>query len=193
MWMHDGPNEVDFIMVPGWKGSGPEHWQSHWQQLLPGAKRLSVQSWDKPDPDDWIRSLDGMIRRARRPVVLIAHSLGCVTIAHWVECHGREAALRVAGALLVAPADVERPGAPDELRPFAPLPRTPLPFPALILGSETDPTASSRRVWQFGDWWGAETHILGDVGHINTESGHRQWPEGMRWLARLPLAAGVNA
>jgi hypothetical protein len=48
---------------------------------------------------------------AGRPVVLVAHSLGCLAVAWWAEyerlANGLRADLPVIGALLVAPPDVE--------------------------------------------------------------------------------------
>ena len=33
--------DVRYLIVPGWQGSSAEHWQSHWQQVLPPAHGLS--------------------------------------------------------------------------------------------------------------------------------------------------------
>ena len=55
-----------------------------------------------------MRRLEEAIARAPGPVILIGHSLGCVTIAHWATQASPALLERVRGALLVAPADVER-------------------------------------------------------------------------------------
>ena len=72
------------LIVPGWGGSGPDHWQTHWERELPDASRLEVADWYAPRQDDWLRALDDAIRRAPAPPIVIAHSLGCIAVAHWV-------------------------------------------------------------------------------------------------------------
>lgn len=47
-----------FVMVPGIGGSGPEHWQSHWESLYPNTLRIEPNSWDEPDLADWFAALD---------------------------------------------------------------------------------------------------------------------------------------
>ncbi|HAW22112.1 MAG TPA: alpha/beta hydrolase, partial [Pseudomonas sp.] len=92
---------------------------------------------------------------------------------------------RVRGALLVAPADVERPGCPEPLRNFASLPLAPLPFPSVLVGSDNDPAASADRARAMGKVWGSEVSVLNGVGHINVASGHHRWEEGLVFLDRL--------
>lgn len=99
---------VRYVLVPGWYGSEDAHWQSHWQRALPNASRVEQQDWITPLRADWIAELDAEIRRQPGPVVLIAHSLGCVTVALWAAQAERRVRDQVRGALLVAPADVER-------------------------------------------------------------------------------------
>jgi hypothetical protein len=33
--------------------------------------------------------------------------------------------------------------------------------------------------------WGAQFHDIGPRGHINSESGLEEWPQGRRWIAEL--------
>ncbi|WP_299311849.1 alpha/beta fold hydrolase, partial [uncultured Halomonas sp.] len=116
------------LIVPGWNGSEDDHWQSHWQSRLPHTSRIQVASWSDPELDDWVTALDRAIRHIETPILLVAHSLGCITVAHWAaqaqDDHG------IAGALLVAPADVERGSVRRELSGFAPIPLQRLPFPS---------------------------------------------------------------
>src|SRR5699024_6273616 len=37
----------------------------------------------------------------------------------------------------------------------------------------------------FAKWWGSDVEILPQAGHINSDSGHNQWVEGLGFLARL--------
>lgn len=105
------------LIVPGWRGSGNDHWQTHWQHRLPSTSRTHVASWHDPALDDWIRALDRAVSGIDIPILLVAHSLGCITVAHWAALTG--CSRRIAGALLVAPADVERGSVRRELADFA--------------------------------------------------------------------------
>ncbi|OHX10982.1 alpha/beta hydrolase [Chromobacterium amazonense] len=175
----------DLIIQPGWRNSGAEHWQSHWQRHL-GARRVDNADWERPLLEDWLDGLDAALARCRKPPLVIAHSLGCVTVAHYAARHPN----RIAGALLVAPADVERAFAPAELMNFAPVPRQPLPFPAQIVASSNDPFCKSARAARMAGYWQAPITWLQHAGHINIDSGHRQWEEGWPLLLRLATRAG---
>ena len=181
-----------YLILPGWQGSGPEHWQTHWQRLLPDARRVEQDDWQRPDPQRWVDALDQAIASSPLPVVLIAHSLGCVTVARWAASAPVARRQRVLAALLVAPADVERPGCPAELVGFAPLPRQPLPFPSRVVTSDNDHAISLARAEALAQAWGSELDIMPGAGHINTRSGHRQWEEGLLQLAKLGSAQGLR-
>jgi len=174
-----------YLIVPGWQGSPAEHWQSHWQRLLPNSARVEQDDWLSPQRDAWVRRLEETVARSSGPLILIGHSLGCVTIAHWAAQAAPALLARVGGALLVAPADVERAECPQPLRNFAPLPRQALPFPSVLVGSDNDPAASASRALALAADWGAEATVLSGVGHINVKSGHRRWEQGFAWLYRL--------
>ncbi len=176
---------IRYLIVPGWKGSPAAHWQSHWQHSLPGSARVEQADWLNPRRDRWIAELDRTVAMSAQPTILIAHSLGCITIAHWAAQASMDTLQRVRGALLVAPADVQRDGCPEALRDFAPIPRQALPFPSLLIGSDNDAAATAARAIELGQEWGSETVILKGVGHINTQSGHTRWTSGFAYLYRL--------
>lgn len=180
-------NESDlrYLIVPGWQGSPAEHWQSHWQQVLPNCLRVEQSDWILPERQAWVAQLERQIVADRRPVVLIAHSLGCVTVAHWVAQASTVLLERVHGALLVAPADVERNDCPEPLRNFAPMPSLRLPFPSVLIGSSNDHAATAQRALKFAQVWGSEAVILPNAGHINVQSGHHLWEQGFSWLYQL--------
>lgn len=184
--------DVRYLIVPGWQGSPAEHWQSHWQQVLPECARVEQDDWLLPQRQAWIAQLERQIAADRRPVVLIAHSLGCVTVAHWAAQAAPALLARVRGALLVAPADVERVDCPAALRNFAPLPSAALPFPSVLVGSSNDHAATASRVLEFAQNWGSDSVILPDVGHINVQSGHHRWEQGFAWLYQLQARSDEN-
>ena len=92
------------FIVPGLGNSGPDHWQTHFERQHPAFTRIQQQEWEAPTRADWVAALDQALAGENLArVVLVAHSLGCATIAHWAAQYGR----RIRGALLVAPSDVE--------------------------------------------------------------------------------------
>ncbi|UUY09299.1 alpha/beta hydrolase [Pseudomonas sp. J452] len=176
---------IRYLILPGWQGSPDNHWQSHWLRSLPNASRVEQADWDQPDPASWVAALERAISAANSPVILIAHSLGCITVARWAAQAPLASLRQVRGALLVAPADVERPGCPPALQGFAPIPRDLLPFPSQLVGSDNDPAASAARALQLARDWGAQAAVLTGVGHINVKSGHQRWEQGFAYLYRL--------
>lgn len=172
--------DCDILVVPGYTNSGPDHWQSRWQERLSTARRVTQESWDHPEPEAWRDAVIAAVQAATRPVVLVGHSLGVISC---VQAAPYLAAGRVAGAFLVALPDVERPDTPAVLRTFAPIPRAPLPFPSVLVTSRTDPYTAYDRAGEFAAAWGAELVDAGESGHLNAESGHGPWPEGLMRFA----------
>ena len=101
------------VIVPGWRDSGPGHWQSLWSDAVSGAVRVQQDNWVSPSRSAWVERLAQTIAAQDAPVVLAAHSLGCIAVTHLPE----EATERIQAALLVAPADPEKRG---PLADFAP-------------------------------------------------------------------------
>ena len=121
-------------MLPGYDNSGPGHWQSLWESAHPEYRRVQQRSWTEPVCAEWVAALDEAIVAAKGPVVLVGHSLGCLTIAH----HARQHVRPVRGALLVAPPNVDDPAFPPLSTGFRPIPRAPLPFPSIVVASNDD-------------------------------------------------------
>lgn len=175
------------LLIPGWHGSGPDHWQQHWWRSLPNSALLHQQDWENPDLQDWVEQLEAAIAALgqRQELLLVAHSLGCITVAHWAAQSSQRHLARIAGALLVAPADVERERVPAALARFAPIPDQTLPFPSILVGSENDTAASLPRAATLARVWGSDFINAGRVGHINVGSGHHRWNEGKALLRAL--------
>ena len=177
------------LTVPGLGGSGPSHWQTLWEQSRPDTTRVELGMWDSPHRNAWVTKLDQAIRGAQAPVVLAAHSLGCLAVAWWAELAGQPFGWPVAGALLVAPADVDRDGAPDALSTFRPTPAKPLPFPSILVSSSDDPWVSTQRSRELANAWGSFHVDAGPQGHLNAASGIGWWEEGQALLDRVLDAA----
>lgn len=177
------------LTVPGLGGSGPAHWQSVWEQSRGDTAQIDLGMWDSPRRNAWVTKLDQAIRAAQAPVILAAHSLGCLSVAWWAELAGQPWGWPVAGALLVAPPDVDRADACGEIRGFAPSPRTQLPFPSILVASEDDPYATPQRSFDMARDWGSHFVNIGEHGHINAASDLGHWHEGQALLDRLIGAA----
>jgi len=169
---------VSIVIIPGWRDSPPGHWQSLWADQLPGAVRVQQDDWVAPSRKAWVASITQTILAQQRPVVIAAHSLGCIATAHLPP----EAMARIAAALLVAPADPERRGV---LNDFAPVPYRPLRFKSIVVASNTDPYCPVRTAGAYARAWGSEFVRLQDAGHINLEAGFGPWPLGLALLQSL--------
>ncbi|WP_066271829.1 RBBP9/YdeN family alpha/beta hydrolase [Hydrogenophaga palleronii] len=166
------------IIIPGWRNSGPGHWQTLWSDALPSVLRVEQDDWVAPLRKSWVARLSETIARAPGPVIVVAHSLGCITATHLPP----EVAQRIQGALLVAPADPERRGV---LADFAPVPHQRLPYRSILVASGNDPYCPVRTAGAYARAWGSEFVRLNDAGHINVESGHGNWPLGLALLQSL--------
>lgn len=178
--MHGAASTI--LLLPGWQNSGPGHWQSLWENQY-GDLRVAQHDWLRPLRGDWSARLEEAVLAAPGPVLLAAHSLGCILVAAWAA-HSRHTA-RVQGALLVAPGDVEREDLCQQIPGWAPIVRQRLPFAATLVGATDDPYCSAERARGLAQDWGARFIDLGPRGHINADSGLGDWPEGRGWLLEL--------
>lgn len=163
------------LILPGWQNSGPAHWQSRWEALH-GYQRVEQHDWLRPRRGDWMAQLEETILAADEPVVLVAHSLGCILTAAWAS-HSKNTH-RVKAALLVAPGDAEQESLQGVLPSWSPVPMSRLPFPSHLVGSRDDPYCSFERVVAMAAAWGSTFTDLGNAGHINAETGLGDWPAG---------------
>ena len=180
--------DADILIIPGYSNSGPDHWQTRWQGRMASARRVEQDAWAKPVREDWVTRISEEIARATKPVVLVAHSLGVAAAVHAVQ---DGASGKVRGAFLVAPPEVDNPAIrPKHLMTFGPYPRDPLPFPSFVVASRNDAFSSFDKTSDIADAWGAFLVDAGESGHINAESGHGPWPEGLmvfaEFMKRLP-------
>jgi uncharacterized protein len=177
------------LTVPGLGGSGPSHWQSLWEDSRPDTRRVELGMWDTPHRNAWVTRLDQAIRASQAPVVLAAHSLGCLAVAWWAALSGQPFGAPVAGALLVAPPDVDRADSHPELQTFRPAPMLQLPFPSIVVASSDDPWISIARATELARGWGSLFVDAGAQGHLNAASEIGWWEEGQKLLDRV-LDAG---
>lgn len=180
--------EADILIIPGYTNSGPDHWQSRWQERLATAKRVEQKEWSKPVREDWVEAVADAVNATTRPPVLVAHSLGVAATVLAVPQFER----KVAGAFFVAPPEVGNPSIrPKHLMTFGPYPRDPLPFPSLMIASRNDPFCTYEQADDIAAAWGSLLIDAGESGHLNSESGHGPWPEGTMVFAKF--LAGLKA
>jgi predicted alpha/beta hydrolase family esterase len=170
------------LIVPGLR----DHVDTHWQTLLAldlEAQRRRVKTVPPMGRDDLdcalrVAAIERAAQAISGPIVLVAHSGGCVMVAHWA----RQSQRPVHAALLATPPDFEQPmpdGYPtvDALRArgWLPVPRQPLPFPSIVAASRDDPLGRYERIEELARDWGSRVVDLGLVGHLNPASGYGRW------------------
>jgi uncharacterized protein len=188
--IRDPDQATPILIVPGLGGSGPEHWQTHWERSYPRVQRVEQADWNRPVRADWLSRLTHALRDAPG-AILVGHSLGCALIAHLAW---RRPDLAIGGALLVAPADVDDDNRiPRDVRDFAPMPLARLPFRAVVVASTNDPYMGLERARTLAQAWGTRFVNAGACGHINVAAGFGPWPAGEELLADLMRETGATA
>lgn len=163
------------LIVPGLRNSGPTHWQTWFENLLPGTHRVEQDDWERTCLSDWAARVRDTIDACDEKVWIVAHSFGCLASV----TAGFSLPDRILGALLVAPADPDRFGEPTALLEER------LAFPSLVVSSSNDPWVKASSAERWAGEWGSAFHNIGEAGHINVDSGHGPWPDGLSFFERL--------
>lgn len=185
-------SEATVLIVPGLRDAVALHWQTLLEARL-RAQGRPVVALTPPGREDLqcaarVAAIEDAARTIDGPIVIVAHSAGCVMVVHWAQQTRR----RVRGALLAAPADFELPmpeGYPtiEQLRAggWLPVPRTPLPFRSIVAASSNDPLGDHDRIAELARAWGSQRIDLGAVGHLNPASGYGEWPRAEAFIDEL--------
>ncbi|MGL6336639.1 RBBP9/YdeN family alpha/beta hydrolase [Aeromonas jandaei] len=163
------------LLVPGLHNSGPDHWQSRWHEHFPYWQRMTGLPWEKPDLTVWSAKLASKLRSRRSRVHLVAHSFGALTAIAAARLQPE----KVASLFLVAPADPARFGIVDERL------EGPLQVSAQLVASRNDPWMSYERAEYWSRQWQVPLFDAGNAGHINAQSGHGDWHQGLELLGSL--------
>ena len=141
---------ANILLLPGWQNSEPAHWQSRWE---------AQHGYQRVEQHDWMRRCGRLDRPAEElvvdadgPVVLVAHSLGCILTAWWAAHSQHTAKVRVPCWWRRRRGAARRGGLDSRLgthRPQA------LPFPSLLVGSRNDPYCRFERAQGLASDWGA--------------------------------------
>ena len=176
-----------FLILHGYEGSGPEHWQSWLADRLRRAGE-TVAYPDFPSPfaptlPAWRAALEAELRALPGEPVVVAHSLGSLLWLHHCAQPVLEGG-RAARVLLVAPPSIA--GAPRPIRGFFPVPleRERVAGAAdetRLVCAPDDPYCPEDAASVYGDPLGLEVDVLAGAGHINVEAGYGPWPQAEAW------------
>jgi predicted alpha/beta hydrolase family esterase len=188
------------LIVPGLRDEVPGHWQTLLAADLAAAGRpvASVPPMGRENLDcaARVQALEAAANAISGPIVLVAHSGGCITVAHWAQRTRRA----VQGALLAVPPDFEHAlpagyPTPEELQAtgWLPVPRDPLPFASTVAASRNDPLGGWLRIVGLAWAWGSGLVDLGDVGHLNPASGFGPWPRARPLIDAFTTISNTTA
>ncbi|CAM3999226.1 RBBP9/YdeN family alpha/beta hydrolase [Roseateles saccharophilus] len=176
------------LIVPGLRDRVDQHWQTLLEPQLPRVRSVPPMGRTDLDCAARVAAIEQAATAIEGPLIIVAHSGGCVMVAHWA----RKTRRPVLGALLAAPPDFDRPmpeGYPSlaelTIGGWLPVPRARLPFRSIVCASRNDPIARFERVAELARDWGSELVDLGEVGHLNPASGYGEWPAAHDHIARL--------
>lgn len=185
------------LIIHGWTNRRPV---GHWQRSLAATLRdqghlVSYPQLPNPDQpllDEWLEVLtaeldqfDEVASRASEPLIVLAHSLGCVA---WMQLADR--------GLLKQPADRVLLVAPPEPAPISPVPSFVMDLSdgraeRVVKGSAREVTlvGSDADVWQpsgiqagVGDMIGLEAVVVHGAKHFSTLDGFTQWQGVIDWV-----------
>jgi predicted alpha/beta hydrolase family esterase len=182
------------VVIPGWQGSGPGHWQSWLEDELRAAgretRRPAFADLDRPDLADWCAALKTVV--ADLPpdgYDVVAHSLGAVLWLHHVA--GPGGSPLAARVLLVAPPSPHT--GIVEIAAFFPPPldidtvRRGADGTVLVAGDD-DPYLPEGIATAYGVPLKIATTVIPGGGHLNTDAGYGEWPAVLAWCGRDNLA-----
>jgi predicted alpha/beta hydrolase family esterase len=160
-------DRMRFLILHGYEGSGPDHWQAWLVDHLRAAGH-DVAFPELPDPthprlEPWLQVVSEL-RRADD--VVICHSLACCLWLH----HRARGGAPAQRALL------------EEIASFFPVPLEPeYATEARIVCSDDDPYCPRGAIDRFVEPLGTPVNVLPDAGHVNPEAGYGPWPAVLRW------------
>ncbi len=190
-----------FLILHGWGGNKPAHWQEHLVTgLIAAGKTVRYPKMPNPGQPDlaaWQQTLASEIDsiKAEEPgatVTILAHSLGCINWLHYVAASNMTSAF-ADRVLLVAPpyinSDILPIDVPETVAGFFP-PSPSIEAVALaagktvIVASDNDDYATYDQSAGFAQKFGIELTKLSGAGHISPYYGYGEWPWVLDWCLR---------
>ena len=176
-----------FLIVHGFGGSGPDHWQT-WLagELERRGERVAYPTLPSPDAprlDRWLIALDEQLGAlSGQEVVVLAHSCGASLWLHYAARRLRRPAVQ--RVLLVAP-----PGPTwrdPAVHGLAPAPLDPAGLAAsasrtrLVFGQD-DPYCSVDEARAYARALGIAADEIHGGAHLNTAAGYGRWDAVLAW------------
>ena len=192
-----------FLILHGWGGNKPEHWQEHLAVKL-NAEGAEVRAPKMPEPmapnpKAWMDALHAALTDVPTDgsLTVLAHSLGAINWMHHAAMANTPGFVRPGPVadrvLLVAPPYVIReippldapPGAADFFPP--PLSKTGLAAvgrETVLVASDTDDYATFDQSSAYAAGLGLDLQTLPGGGHISPYYGYGEWPWALDWCLR---------
>ena len=187
---------VPTVILHGWQGSGPDHWQTWLSEQLRAAEREvrypDLPDADKPALDGWLGALsDTLDGLPDDGFDVVAHSLGAVLWLHHAAVDSGTTSPRPSRVALVAPPSPATTVA--ELVPFFPVQ---LDIDAVrraadgtvLVGGDDDPYTPEGIAVAYGRPLKMPTTVIPGGGHLNPDAGYGPWPAVLDWCGRGNLA-----
>ncbi|MEH7502033.1 alpha/beta fold hydrolase [Neobacillus drentensis] len=182
-------NQNSFLIIHGLGGSGPDHWQTWLAHELKKRNHQvyypTFSNFDSPNKTVWLEELSNLMKTIleNNNLTVITHSLGCILWLHYARNQNKRIAKQV---ILVAPPSPTI--ILSEAKSFFPVPLdgNHLKRAAeeiLFIHSSNDPYCSTDDSKNYLNLE-LPSITIPNAGHINTNSGHGQWP----WILDLCLS-----
>ncbi len=185
---------VPTVILHGWNGSEPGHWQRWLAEELGESGREvrfpDLANADSPVLSEWLADLHKTLEGLPDDGFdVVTHSLGALL---WLHHAARpSSAARPARVVLVAPPAPQLPL--DRCQSFYPVRLSIDEVRAaadgtVLVGSHNDPYCPGGVARVFGAPLKMAATVIPGAGHINVESGHGPWPAVLDWCGRDNLA-----
>lgn len=191
-----------FLILHGWGGNKPAHWQEILVQKL-GEAGARVHYPKMPEPTApnlaaWLSRVREELQEIGREspeanLTVLTHSLGAITWMHLAAARGASGSRIADRVLLVAPPYVlpqaPPPDAPPSVTEFFPPPFDPAALQAaaretVLVASDTDDFATFDQSSGYAAKLGVPIHLLKGAGHISPYYGYGEWPWVLDWCLR---------
>ena len=171
-------SDIDILLCVERRTIDADHWVQRWSRNLKTGRLVEVATSKVTQEAYGGACIVEATNSATRPVVLVGYHLGIVAIAQSAVDLDMS---RVKGAFFVAPPDLTLCSA-SVTAEAGQVSSAPLPFPSLMIASRSDPRCSFEKASEMALAWGSHLVDAGEVGQIDTSSGHGPWPEGLMRL-----------
>lgn len=181
---HTSSGALVLILVDPEHGM-PGDWLSRWDEDREDCATVPLGQGDSPNRNAWVTTLGAAIRQTDRPVILVARGLACLAVAWWAALERPLYGDPVAGALLVAPPNVDTANADLRMLGFGPAPKLLLPFPSVVIASRNDPLMDFAGARMLSSFWGSQCIDGGRIGSANGAADLGLWDHGqhaLNWL-----------